>query len=1093
MKRNKIMFKYLLSGLLFSVVCVPLSAQTVDAKSDSAVVSEVVKPFTITGKVLSTVDNKALEGISVRVQGVPGSTVSASDGSFTLGSPNLKGYLEFSYPGYRTLTLFIGGATNFTIHMEAEDFPSNLETVSLPTGTFEKRYLAQSAVTLKDDKFQFRGITSPEYYMQGQLPGVNVTAFNGAPGAGADMVFRAKNSIYGGSKPLYIVDGMEISQMDNATVSDGSFISSLITLSPNDIESITPLKDAAAKAIYGSRGANGVVLIETFKGQKGSSKIDFSTTLGTSEMRKNTLPMLSGAENRKYLLEMALSQYDGNLGDVIGNFSTALFNDPTNPNRDFIYEKYNNNTNWIKETQQDGFYQDYHFRMRGGDDVSKYLFSIGYLGNEGVMRGNDLTRLSARFNLDYNISSALLFGSSLSFSQVNLDQNHQLNSDYNALLLSMKKSPITTPYIQTNAINGVTEGGANTPVLEDQDIFGLKNNVGDGTTAEYSGLNNPAAISRGAYRNEYLSNAIAGKVSLDYTFSDLKFRFALGLDNRTEQTIVFIPETGFATVGDKYRTSVQGYFANMLVDAQFDVTYHKRFNYVHDFSAKAGLQLLNNDLQYRYARSYNAASDYYTLLSGKGDSISSRSDIWRSLGMFGTFNYVYYDRYILNATARVDASSRFGAKTKAIIFPAIGAAWRIDREDFLRNSSVINELKLRVSYGLTGNDNIGNYYAKLLYQPSNYKELGGFAINNLANERLKPEINREFQAGLDWGLLGNKITMTLDYFNTVNTNMIVFNNIKQTAGISGAYMNVGENTNKGLEAGMNIAFKTGQVKYNVGATFATVDTKVTKMPSSTPYIENSYQGLFTARAQEGYALGSYYGYETDGVYSTDADLISPYSRDGKKQPIVNGKNEKNQNVYEPFQAGDVKFVDQNKDGIINESDKVFLGDPNPDYYGSFKGDISYKGFVFSALVDYQIGRDIVNGLRYELESQSDYSNQTIAVNRRWRQPGDVTDMPRLSYGDPSGNNRFSDRWIEDGSFIRLRNVTLSYDLPTSLTKKAYLQKVTFFVTGENLLTWTKYTGLDPEFNSLNDGLLYGVDGGSMPVTRSYSAGIRIGL
>jgi len=1082
MKRNKIIFKYLLSGLLFSVAAAPLSAQTVEAKSDSTAVSEVVKPFTITGKVLSSVDNKALEGIVVRIQGVPGSTVSASDGSFTLGSPNTKSFLEFSYPGYRTLTLFLSGATNFTVRLEPEDFPSNLETVTLTTGTFEKRYLAQSATTLKDDKFQFRGITSPEYYIQGQLAGVNVTAFNGAPGAGADIVFRAKNSIYGGSKPLYIVDGMEISQMDNATISDGSFISSLITLSPNDIESITPLKDAAAKAIYGSRGANGVIVIETFKGQKGSSQIDFSATLGTSEMRKKTLPMLSGTEHRKYMLEMALSQYDGNLGDVINNFSTALFNDPTNPNRDFIYEKYNNNTNWIDETQQDGFYQDYHFRMRGGDDVSKYLFSIGYMGNEGVMTGNALTRLSARFNLDYNITNALVFGSSLSFSQVNLDQNHQLNSDYNTLLLSMKKSPITTPYIQDNV------WGINTPVLEDQDIFGLRNNVGDGTSAENSGLNNPAAISRGAYRNEYLSNAMAGKVSLDYTVSDFKFRLALGLDDRTEQTIVFIPERGFATVGDKYRTSIQGYYDNMLIDTQFDVTYHKRFNYVHDFSAKAGMQLLNNNLQYRYGRTYNAASDYYTLLSGNRDSISSRSDVWRLLGMYGTFNYVYYDRYILNATARVDASSRFGAKTKAILFPAIGAAWRIDREDFLRNSSVINELKLRVSYGLTGNDNIGNYYAKLLYQPSNYKDLGGFSIKNLANENLKPEINREFQAGLDWGLLGNKITMSVDYFNTVNSNMIVFNNIKQTAGISGAYMNVGENTNKGLEAGMNFAFKTGQVKYNLGATFAMVDTKVTKMPSATPYIENTYQGVFTARAQEGQALGSYYGYQTDGVYATSADLISV-----KGTKIVNGKNEKNQNVYEPFQAGDVKFVDQNKDGVINEADKVFLGDPNSDYYGSFKGNISYKGFALSALVDYQIGRDIVNGLRYELESQTDYANQTIAVNRRWRQAGDVTDMPRLSYGDPSGNNRFSDRWIEDGSFVRLRNITLSYELPTSLTKKAYLKTVTFFVTGENLLTWTKYTGLDPEFNSLNDGLLYGVDGGSMPVTRSYSAGIRIGL
>lgn len=1080
MKSNKIIYKYLLSGLFCSMITVPAWAQaeTEESADSTATVVKEVKTITVKGKVISAVDGKPLEHIGVRIQGESGSTETAADGSFTIGATQKNAFLEITYPGFRPTTVFLNDRTELTVRLEPIDHPSNQEVIKLTTGDFEKRYLAQSSSTMNEDKFQYRAIASPEYFMQGELAGLNVTAFNGAPGAGADLVLRAKNSIYAGSKPLFIVDGMEISQFD-ISVSDGSLTSPLLAISPNDIEHITFLKDAQAKAIYGSRGANGVIVIETFKGAKGTSKIDFTATFGGSDLRKDRLPMMSGDEHRKYMLEMGLSQYDGNLGDLINNFGTALFNDPSNKE---VYQKYNNNTDWVDEVQRTGFYQDYHFRMRGGDDVAKYSFAVGYLDNKGIISGTDMNRLTARFNLDYNITDHLLFGSSLAFSQINMNQTHQLDSKYNAMLLSMQKSPITTPYIQDIY-------GHNTPVLEDQDVFGLYNIVGDGSAGEFNGLNNPKAITDGDYKNEYLSNAISGRVFLNYDYKDLDFNLSVGLDNRTEQTNIFIPERGFATDIDRYRTAVSGYFDNLLIDAQFSVAYAKRFNYVHDFSAKAGFQYMGNNLSYRYGRAYNNGNDNFTLVGqGKLDSISSRSDIWRLMGAYATANYVYYDRYILSGTVRVDGSSRFGVKTKAVVFPAVAAAWRIDQEDFLKDNAVLNEWKLRASYGLTGNDNIGNYYAKLLYQPANYKNLGGFSLKNLANEKLKPEINRELEVGMDFGLLSNKIALTVNYFNTVNSNMIVYNNVKQVAGMPGAFMNVGENTNQGLEAALNFHFQTGDVKYDLGGTFALVKSEVTKMPSATPYIENSY-GIFTARAQEGHALGSYYGFETAGVFKDNQDLISSVT--GK--PIVNGKSEYNQNTYAPFQAGDVKFVDQNNDGVINDADKVFLGDPNPDFFGSVRGQISYKGLSVSALVDYQIGRDIVNGLRYKLESQADYSNQTLAVNRRWKQAGDVTDMPRLAYGDPSGNNRFSDRWIEDGSFLRLRNVTISYDLPESWVKKAYLQKVTFFVTGENLLTWTKYTGLDPEFNSLNDGLLYGVDGGSMPVARSYSAGIRIGL
>ena len=587
-------------------------------------------------------------------------------------------------------------------------------------------------------------------------------------------------------------------------------------------------------------------------------------------------------------------------------------------------------------------------------------------------------------------------------------------------------------------------------------------------------------------KNQNTSTVINGNVFFQYIVSkSLSIYTSVGLDHLNMQENVAIPLTGIAPDKDINRFSEQNLNNNNLVDGKLEAIYNKKINYRHNISAILGTQVLDNNFNSRLGRSYNATSDDFTQLDQGTvkDSLASGTSEWLMLSTYANVNYVYNDKYIVDVTMRIDGSSRFGIKNRFIGFPAVGLGWRINNEKFLRQARWIDELKLRASYGYSGNDNIGDYSGKILYEPGNYKNLGGVALDQFANEKLKPEIIEESDLGLDWSVFNQKINLTVDAYRRINTNMLLYENLPLESGYPQAFVNGGKLENQGIEVGLKIRVNTGKLLWNFGANLCYNKNKVLKLPQNTPMAVMNYNG-FTAIAIEGQPLGTYYGYKTNGVFATDQEASALINGEGSNGYVYK---------YDPFKGGDVRFVDMNNDGIIDEKDKTFLGKSMPDYFGGINASVSYKGIVLSALFDMQMGREVVNGLRYDLESMSDYTNQTVALNQRWMQPGDITDMPRLSYGDPAGNNRFSDRWVEDGSFMRLRNVSLAYNLPDHIIKKIRLKKLQIYLSAENVLTISNYLGYDPEFNHLNSSLLSGVDYASIPLTRSFLAGLRIGL
>ncbi len=1052
-------YQIVLSGLLCLFLALPVMAQ---------------QELDIAGKVVSIVDNTPLAGINVRIDGVAGTAETTDDdGQFSISAAS-NATLIFSYPGYVEYTILLNGRKSLVVKLVPEGYASTLDMVPMASGLRQKRFLAQSYSVLNSSDFTERPYATPERFLTGKIAGVAVTAYNGAPGAGADLLLRGRASIHAGTQPLYIVDGMPVSEIAGYSASDGELNSSLFGINPEDIETVSFLKDGSALAMYGTRAANGVLLIETYKGQKGNSKIEFNASYGLSDLDRE-MKMLGADESRRYLSSMLydmagpagmLNTYGG-----LVSYADAINNDPAS----LLYEKYNNDTDWMDEVTRMGAYSNVHFRMRGGDDVARYSFSVGYFDQTGIIENNKLSKLSARFNLDYLVSDKLRIGTNLSFSKNDGDMMFQLNSPYNPFLTALKKSPITTPYVQAS-------GNRNTPILEDHDIFGLFN--GSPKLMTFGGINNPAVLVSDKTRDVYSSTYINAKVFGEYIFTkEISLYGHVGLNNVTEQTMTFIPKNGVSPFRDMQRISQESYDENLLINAKLEGRYSKTFNFDHKLAAVLGSELIVDNTDTRFGRAYDSPGDDFTNLQGSRDTLATGSDTWKLFSMYANANYVYKEKYIAEATLRMDASSRFGTKERAQFFPGLALGWRIGQEDFLRDSEWIDELKLRASIGASGNDNIGNYTNQMLYTPANYKFLSGVALRQLANEYLKPERVTEIDLGVDWSIFNQRVNFSVDYYNRVTKDALVLSNMPSTSGMQYALLNAGEITNQGIEATMDLRFKTGAFNWNLGGNIAYNHNEVTDMPATTPYVESTYNG-FAARAQQGKPVGSFYGFETNGIYRNNEEASA----------LLNGGSEYFNYEYAQFQGGDVKFVDQNNDGIINDSDRVFLGDPNPDWLGAVNGSISVKGITLAALVDFQLGRDVVNGLRYELEGLDDFANPTVAVNRRWTVGNPNTDMPRLAYGDPAGNNRFSDRWVEDGSFVRLRTVTLSYDFPQELVKKFYFSSLRVYVSGENLLTSTKYLGYDPEFNHLGStSLLMGVDGGSVPLTRTISVGVRFGL
>lgn len=1018
------------------------------------------KQLKVTGTILDAANSKPLGGMKISLPGIS-AAMAADDGTFTIKVPSYDVELLIQGPAYQPKRVALKGRKTIVVKLNDETSQSVYQQIVTPLGEVNNSEITHSVTAINRTHWQSTAVT-PDQMLQGQVAGLNTLLRSGMDGSGANMYLRGFNSIYSNNQPLLVVDGMVIENLSaGISLIDGYLSTPLGTIDVKDIERITVLKDAAT--LYGTKGANGAIVIETMRSKEPATRINIQTLSGMN-MKPSSIPMLNSSQAKRYLTDMY--QNVGYTGAQIQNLPFINTTKPIIQNwgieGNADYYRYNKSTDWQDQLFCQSFKQDYSLSVTGGDEVAVYALSLGYLINEGVVKGTDYSRFRARINTDINISERLKVQTSMSFvyGTKNLREEGAVKSS-NPIYTSLIKAPFMTG-------NVYNESNLMSPNLEGVDMLGISN---------------PMVISN-KMTQENSNYGFLGNVNINYNiWKELTLSTLVGLRYNKERERIFMPSTGVSY--NELPISVVTNQQQHRVERMFSLFSETRANYLLKFghnnqlSTTLGMRYQNSKAEDDWGKGYNSASDNFTsiqyglnTLRQTGGSIGE----WNWFSFYANANYSLKNRYFLTATASFDASSRYGsAVSKFQAFPSITAGWLLSSEPFMAGIDYVDMLKLRVGYSMTGNDDIGNFTARRYYVAQNMMGNYGLVRGNIVNNHLKPERVGRMNLGLDIALFNERLSLSADFYKSKVTDMITYSSVSPVSGFSTYVSNGGEMENKGIDLTLNARLINSSVKWDVGATASFYKNKVTKLDGDFYKTDIADATILT---QVGKPLGMFYGYKTAGVYSTSA------------QANADGLSMKSGMNILPFQAGDVRFVNQNSDKYIDESDMVIIGNPNPDVYGGINTNVRWKRFTLAALFTYSVGNDVYNYTRRELESMSGFANQTQAVLNRWKVEGQVTNMPRLAYGDPMQNSRFSDRWIEDGSYMKFKNITVSYDLPIRSNVFAGVQ---VYVAADNIGTLTSYKGYDPEFSSSSSPLGYGIDAFVTPQTRTFYIGLKIGL
>ncbi|WP_282124535.1 SusC/RagA family TonB-linked outer membrane protein [Algibacter mikhailovii] len=1008
--------------------------------------------ITVTGTVMDAVDDRPLEGISVTV-GTFSSVFTDEDGKFSIDVPDGRATLNIINAAYHEKEVALKGRENVEIRLHSNTFNSYYSDNQMPLGEKSNASIVSAIATKEGSIAASR--ESVVNLLNGEVSGLRAIMRSGTPGIGANLFIRGYNTINASTQPLIIIDGMMI---ETNTFNASSIISQyaydpLSDINPKDIANITVIKDAVS--IYGSRGANGVILIETNKTKDVSTKIDFFVQGGLN-VAPNNIPMLDNNQFKTYLSD----QMNGSDLYTNNEISKLPF---FNENRSFEdYEKYHNDTDWQNEVFGNSYVNEYYFRVTGGDEIAKYGLSVGYTTNKGVVKNSDFARFTTRFNADTKITQRLSLNTNLSVSYTTRNLFDEGLVSSSPVFSALNKSPFLAPF--TPNADGVV-----TNAYEDVDEIGA--------------FSNPRAITDNS-TFETKSNNLYGHLKFRYKIAEnLNLSTLIGVNYIKNRENVFLPKLGVSPVENEYGDVL---FRSSKVKAEslFAVYNDTRLNYllnvdnVHNFSFNLGFRYNQNNYENSYSSSGNAGDDQFTSL-GSGDRLTNVTSgsigNWKYASIYANADYSFLNKYFVSYNISVDSSSRFGDDKTSGLFPSLGAGWLISSENFMANASTIDQLKLRASYGLTGNDGIGNYNAESYYVSKKFLEGTSLVSGNIANSSIAWEETAKANLGLDMGLFNERVSFNFDYFHNASEGLLNNNSVSPIFGHEGFINNNGKVENVGLEFGLNVrVFNSKDFSWDVGGNISQYRNEITSIPGQRQIIE--VEGVnATILNQEGSPLGLFYGYKTDGIYANSDEASA------------GGLNWRDSQGFEkPYVAGDVRFVNTNgSDNVINEDDRVVIGDPNPDFTGMFYNTLTYKGITLSAIFSFSQGNDVYNALRWKTESMQDFSNQSLAVANRWRVDNQNTNMPRASYGDASGNSSFSDRWIEDGSYVRLKTLSLSYSPEKFNT--------TIYITANNLLTFTDYLGYDPEVSSSQVSYLQGIDAGLTPQYTSVLIGLRVGL
>ena len=1007
------------------------------------------------GTVVDDITNQPIIGASVTIKGTTHGVVTDAEGKFYFQTGQKFPYtLIVTYIGYKKIEVIV--EKNPVIINLKEERQELDELVVVGYGTQKRKDITGSVASVP--KANLSQVTSSaDNLLRGAVAGVVVTQSSGRPGASSSVRIRGGNSITAGNEPLYVVDGILIyndnSNSGAGVTYAGASVNVLSTINPADIESIEVLKDASATAIYGSRGANGVVIITTKKGTKGQDNISYQGYFGFQNISKK-------------LKLMNASEWASLRNDVQASIGQA----PSFSAAQIEALKTSGNYDW----QSAAFItaapvQSHNLSFSGGDEKSRYAVSAGYFDQDGIVLGSDFKRISLRVNYERNYSPKFKFG---------------VNANY------------------TNSIaNGVgTNGGAAAgrnpnplvSVVLTAPVVPIKN--ADGS---YNVTNNPYATSVNGYipnaindldntTNETKLNRILTSLFGEYKFNkELTAKVAVSGDVLNTKQNYYAPSNTTTGAGTKGLASIGERSVGSVLNEN-TLNYNTHFGENHKFSALGGytLQYTKGEVVNAGAQTFvNDANTYNAIQDGV--PVKPYSDAYESVlkSWLARVNYSYKGKYNLTLSGRADGSSRFGSESLWGYFPSAGFSWNITDEEFANNIKGVTEAKLRITAGTTGNQEIGNYLPLASMGSVNYSFGGtlytGLAPTRLANPDLKWEKTNQYNVGLDLSLLDRKINFVFDVYYKKTKDLLINVPVPLSSGYATVLQNIGGVENKGFEVGLTTEnIKTKNFAWNSNIVFSLNRNKVTEIGNGVneffPVVPNgSLLQQQPVIVKVGLPLGSFWGYKTNGIFQTQEEVNT--------QPKINS--------LANTKVGDRKYVDTNGDGVITALDKGNLGTSQPKFVGSFSNTISYNDFDLNFSFQGAYGGKIFNALNQQLEISTLGTNAAATLNDRWTPTNPSNEIPRAS-SSPLGI--VSERYVEDASFLRLKLITLGYTLPKSVSKKLGTKSVKFYISAENLITWTKYTGYDPEVSSYEQNNLYpGIDFGSYPNSKTFISGLNV--
>lgn len=1058
----------------------------------------------LTGKVIDK-QGAPVSGVSVsetdNEQRTVRGTTTDIDGNFAIKVSDVKHRLTFSAIGYKSredIAINTRRIFNITLEQSSNDMEEVIVVSSARTDNgmlpIPERYntLATSKINAKD--LEEMQATSIDQALQGRMAGVDIAANSGDPGAGMQIRIRGTSSINSSTTPLIVVDGMpfetDIPTDFNFGTADDQGYANLLNIAPTDIKDITILKDAAATAIWGSKAASGVLVINTKRGVRGKPSLTY-TFKGTVSPRPEAIPMLSG------------SQYTSLIPEAFMNRNGIPLNTQTvnefkfDPNDPYYYYNYSKNSNWVDEITRPGYVMDHNLSMTGGGSKAKYFTSVGYLNQDGVTVGTYLKRLTARINLDYDVSDRINIRTDVSYATTDNNRNYAENLRD----VAYRKMPNMSIYEYDEYGNLTPNYFSPFSNIQGQ-YAGLSNNKVSGTV-------NPVAMANAAI-NKVLQERIIPKFFMRYSIipRTLVATVDVQFDMSSTKSKSFLPQTatGLPWTNTNVNLAYDGDNDNFNVQTKSSLVWTPQFeNKNHNFTGLVNMMTYDGTSVSYQARTSNTPSSELqdpsipSRVNGALSNLSARTNKTANANVLVNGVYAFMDRYIINAGLRGDVTSKLARSERYGLFPTLSARWRVSGEKFLENVKQIDDLSFRFSYGRSGNAPKDDYTFYNLYDNFNWDFMGesGIYPSRMGLTQLKWETVVGTNLGLSLAMFKNRINLDVEIYR--NRTIDLFFKDLQISSINGynaVNMNVGTMDNQGWELNINTkpyTSKTWQVDFNFNISSA--QNMIREISEYYPLEKgnSAANGQYITYMQINNPFGSFYGYRYLGVYQ---DRDATLARDAAGNVIVRPNGEQvymrfNYPIVDyVFQPGDAMYEDVNKDGTIDYRDIVYLGNSNPKVFGGFGINLGYKNKLrLSTFFNFRTGYEIINGTEMATTNMFGYDNQSTAVQRRWRKEGDVTDIPRALY--QSGYNWLgSSRYVEDGSFLRFRTITLRYNFDKSLLTKIGLKNLSTYVTGENLMTLTKYTGQDPEVSMRgSDPFRVATDNSMTPPVKMFTLGL----